>query len=439
VVGVCPNCTLLPLRVLATNNLLRDGDLVAGLLWAAERADVILASWSFDPHSYVSPDIHDAIRWAAKEGRGGRGCVIVFSAGNRGGTINGYTPQAMVETLTVGATDELDKRAGYSNTGPGLSLMAPGGVADGYVDELRVARAKLVTADLEGEGGNNPAGDAVKSPGIVDDLAATACFSGTSASAPLVAGAAALILSFEPSLTSREVGWILTESAQPLGSITEYGYGRLDAGAALALTAAGEHCHEVAEICDNEIDDDCDRHIDDDDPDCGAIIVRAFDVPLGAVCTESAECADGYCAAAEGSGLVRACSARCDFDCPSTGACVGLEGMARCHPVCTDDNECKAGYGCTKPAAALVPPGQDIVAVCVPQCSNDSQCHISSCREGLCAGAEDEGRVPPMPPPEGCGCGGAARANVWLGLLCCLWAIARRGRSLRRIDPVFWR
>ena len=455
VVGVCPDCTLSPLRVIATSSLVRDGDLVGALSWAARFADVILASWSYDPFAYVSPAVHDALRWAAQNGRDGAGCIVVFSAGNRAQVIDPFAPQAMGETLTVGATDHRDLRAGYSNTGPSLSLVAPGGVADDFVGGERVPQPKLLTADLAGDAGNNPHKDDADAPGIVGDLAVTATFKGTSAAAPQVAGAAALLISVAPTLTAREVTWILTETAAPVGPIPydnggrndSYGHGRLDVGAAVAMAVAGTHCRETTEDCQNGVDDDCDRAIDQLDPDCGGPDVRAFTVPIGKSCTgDPGECGDGYCLAADGSAGARTCTALCDFDCPGDSPCVGAAGRGRCMPRCDaaliPAALCASGLTCAVPDPRLLPPDQLPPGVCLPACGADGDCRDATCLAGACAGPLVPAPLDGGPANPGCACvsGASPAGGGVLWVLGMLWIVgglgarSRRGSRRRRGD-----
>ena len=434
VVGVCPNCSLLPLRVLADDATARDGDLIAALLWASARADVVNCSWSFDPYAYVSPAFQDAVRWAATQGRGGRGTTLVFSAGNRSEPIKPYAPAALLETLSAGATDDTDTRAYYSNYGASLLLMAPGGVPDEYEGSVRVPRGKIVTADLEGDAGNNPRTDDLMAPGIAHDLAVTAAFYGTSASAPQVAGAAALLLSYAPTLQAAEVRWILTETAAKVGPVAYdsrgrndfYGYGRVDVGAAMSLLVAGTYCHVTPEVCDNGVDDDCDRLTDAQDPDCGAPEPASFDLPLGLRCDDTTGCGDGYCAAAEGQDLTRFCTADCDYDCPADGACIGVAGRGRCVLTCQDSTGCADGTSCALPDAGLVPPGQDRLPVCLLLCDSDADCKAAFCHDGTCSTASEPSELIEPEPPSGCTCATSSAGAVGL------WAIlllARRRRT----------
>ena len=71
---------------------------------------------------------------------------------------------------------------------------------------------------------------------LLDGTHATAC--GTSIAAPFVAGVAALVCAAGPSLEPWEVRDILTSSAVDLGVPgwdPEYGWGEVDAGAAVLL------------------------------------------------------------------------------------------------------------------------------------------------------------------------------------------------------------
>jgi subtilisin family serine protease len=93
--------------------------------------------------------------------------------------------------LHVGALSSLGKRCHYSNYGTGLDLVAPSGNFNLY--GRGIAAGVDVQAPL-GKEGLHP-------------------FKGTSASAPLVAGVAALVRSANPSLTSTEVVSLLRRTA----------------------------------------------------------------------------------------------------------------------------------------------------------------------------------------------------------------------------------
>jgi subtilisin family serine protease len=54
------------------------------------------------------------------------GVTYVVAAGNGNSDAAGYSPAAVAEAITVGATDRYDARAEFSNYGPTLDLFAPG-------------------------------------------------------------------------------------------------------------------------------------------------------------------------------------------------------------------------------------------------------------------------------------------------------------------------
>ncbi len=135
-------------------------------------------------------------------------------------------PACHPDVIAVGASTEFDYRSYFSQYGDNLDLVAPGG--GGLVD--------IVTTDRTGADGYNTAGDEVMT------------FAGTSASAPIVSGAAALLLSRHPDLTAAMVRSMLRRTADKVGAVTYaggdadangrndfYGYGRLNVGRLLGL------------------------------------------------------------------------------------------------------------------------------------------------------------------------------------------------------------
>ncbi len=138
-----------------------------------------------------------------------RGVLIVAAAGNTGQN-RALFPAAYDCVLGVGAVDRSAQRASFSTYGLGVDLVAPG--------------VAIYGPDLLGEKGYS-----------TGDYAAS---SGTSFAAPHATGVAALIFSARPALSAWDVREILMRSAKDLGAPgfdVEYGYGLLDAGAALAL------------------------------------------------------------------------------------------------------------------------------------------------------------------------------------------------------------
>jgi len=219
--GVAYNCKIMPIRISEGPMFTTDADIATAFRWAATHgADVINNSWG---GISAMPLIHDAIRDVTQLGgigRGGLGCVVLGSSGNDGGPV--LWPAAYDEVIAVGATDEFDVVWDYSGSGSQLDLTAPSG--DVGLDGL------MWTTDLAGSPGYNN-----RNPAILDY---TDSMGGTSGACPVAAGVAALVLSVAPQLTGPQVQDVLQNSADdlgPPGHDYHYGYGRVNARAAVAL------------------------------------------------------------------------------------------------------------------------------------------------------------------------------------------------------------
>ena len=204
-------------------------------------ADVVSCSWgTVDQNFALGSAKINAIAKAAREGRGGKGCVICFAAGNEGEDfVNVYGKHP--DVICVGATTSDDEHADYSNSGRELTISAPSNGAW----PILAARAYW-DPGINGEVG---AGKWYYGDGI-DRGSRYQHFGGTSSATPLVAGICALLLSANSNLTAREVKQILIQTADKVGSPSEYfnghstryGYGRINAARAVqeALNRAGK-------------------------------------------------------------------------------------------------------------------------------------------------------------------------------------------------------
>ena len=121
----------MPVRVLDYEGKGDVATIARGIRFAARRgAQVINMSFEFDIGLTASqiPDVLSAVRYAHR-----KGVVLVAAAGNTEETRVAYPARAK-HVIAVGATTEHGCLADYSNTGPGLDLVAPGGGADAFVD-----------------------------------------------------------------------------------------------------------------------------------------------------------------------------------------------------------------------------------------------------------------------------------------------------------------
>ena len=189
-----------------------DVDEAAGIVWAVDHgARIVNLSLS---GSQTSPTERAAVRYATK-----KGVLLVAAAGNGGQSGNRASyPAALLgrDGLAVGASTPTGTRAPFSTTGRYADLLAPG---VGVLGAIAASASNTLFAS---------AGTAGYGLG-----------SGTSYSAPEVAGAAALVGAANPLLTASSVASILTSTASGHGVwSTELGFGTLDAGAAVTKAIA---------------------------------------------------------------------------------------------------------------------------------------------------------------------------------------------------------
>ena len=125
--GIAPNVDIIPVKVLDENRVGTEFALVEGIYHAiSQGAEVINMSLSF-PKGYLPGKLMvNAVNKAAQAG-----IVMVASSGNDGLAYVSY-PAAMPHVIAVGASriknkNNKLKRAQYSNFGPTIDIIAPGG------------------------------------------------------------------------------------------------------------------------------------------------------------------------------------------------------------------------------------------------------------------------------------------------------------------------
>jgi len=206
--GVAPESKFLAFDGVATG--LVASALRSSINWGA---DIVNNSWgALDSQggkgSYHSADPawREAMAVALAQGRQGRGMVVVFAAGNGGldedSNRDGYVNHPGV--LAVGAVDHRGRPSSYAEPGANVLISAPSMSLLRRTD----AGADIWTTDIAG-----PRGLAAGTTPENADYAAFA--GGSSASAPMVSGVVALMLEANPSLTWRDVRWLLARSARP--------------------------------------------------------------------------------------------------------------------------------------------------------------------------------------------------------------------------------
>ena len=218
VAGFAPGVSLMAVKVLPPAPEYGTlSDVIEGIMWAVDNgADVINLSLGAEGSTASE---RDAVEYAYQNG-----VVVVAAAGNsEDGTDPVSYPAAYDDfVLAVGATQLDDSLAPYSNTGPELDVVAPGGNTG---------------VDLDG----NSEPDGILQQTIAPQSAARLgtnyyWFQGTSMAAPHVAGLAALMLSQDQTLTPSSVFSLIRYSADDLGDAgfdNSYGHGLINPLAAL--------------------------------------------------------------------------------------------------------------------------------------------------------------------------------------------------------------
>ncbi len=258
VAGAAPAAKILPIRLIGGFTAVSTK--AKALVWAVQHgADILSNSWGpadghplkpEDPlHSRrwpLEPLIDKAFDYALAKGRGGKGCVIVWAAGNGNESVSNDEMASSSKALTVAASTDHDTRAYYSDWGREIDVAAPSNglgkryLSDGQIYKLDYDESTTTgiwTTDISGSGGYNGGKP------IQGDAAGnyTSSFGGTSSATPLVAGISALVLAANPDLKWNEVYDILRTTADKIdssggkwgkykpGHSPYYGYGRVNA------------------------------------------------------------------------------------------------------------------------------------------------------------------------------------------------------------------
>lgn len=249
--GVAPNARIMPIRSISSLGSQAEANAFA---WAADHgADVISCSWGpvdgrwWDPNDpqhdarVALPDsTRLAIDYAIEQGRGGKGCVITWAAGNGNESVDNDGYASYDKVIAVAACSDQGGRAVYSDTGAALWCAFPSSnfPSPGQADPLTPG---IWTTDVSGPLGYNP-GDTDRGDAAGNY---TNSFGGTSSACPGAAGVAALVLARNPDLNWQQVRQILKDCCDPIdpaggnydanGHSAQYGYGRLNAKRAVEL------------------------------------------------------------------------------------------------------------------------------------------------------------------------------------------------------------
>ncbi len=267
--GVAPEANLAGMRLIAGPST--DLDEAEAMTWKMGDIHVLSNSWVYPPFQSTpnwslawyplrenGPLTEAALKYAVDYGRGGRGTIITFAAGNSdefyvmqedqsitseksGARMDFSALQSSIYTIAVGAVNSMGVKSNYSQIGAALLISAPSNTTDG-------SGLGIMTTDNKGRFGYNPGFDSDDFPGSGD---VTKTFGGTSSACPVVSGVIALMLEKNPDLGWRDVQEILIRSAVKVDEDDadwiengaglhfndKYGAGLVDAAAAVNLAS----------------------------------------------------------------------------------------------------------------------------------------------------------------------------------------------------------
>ena len=219
-VGIAYDSKVSGVRILSGD--ISDVDEALAINYKMDKNYIYSCSWGppDDGQTMQAPGllIETAMLTAVQQGRGGKGSIYVFAAGNGAANedncnFDGYTNS--IYSITVGAIDKNNLHPYYSEA----------------------CSAQLVVTYSSGSG------DSIHTT----DVGANKCTNqhgGTSAAGPIGVGTYALVLQANPNLTWRDVQWITVLTAVPFDQPSDwtktslgrmfshqFGYGKLDAWA----------------------------------------------------------------------------------------------------------------------------------------------------------------------------------------------------------------
>lgn len=227
------NVMLLPLRALGKCGG-SESDVVAAIRWAAggtvsgvpvNSRPARVINLSLGGKSGVACDsaYQDAINFAV-----GQGAVVVAAAGNDGLALG--APANCSGVIAVAGVRHLGTKVGYSDLGPSVTIAAPAGNCVNATGQSCLFPLLTTSND-----GRYTVGNPVYTDGDIRPSL------GTSFSAPLVAGTAALMRSLNPALTPSQIMTMIQNTARPFpasGSppLVSAASGSVTTGASVGLT-----------------------------------------------------------------------------------------------------------------------------------------------------------------------------------------------------------
>ena len=173
--GVAKSATVVAVRVLDCTGSGYSSSVIAGINWVIAShpggAGIINLSLGGAGNAAIDQAVADATA---------AGLVVVVAAGNSGADACSYSPARAPSALTIGAIDQTNAKASYSNYGSCVDMWAPG--------------SQITSAGISG-------------------ASSSATMSGTSMATPHVAGLAARLQQARPGMSAAQITSVLTQSS----------------------------------------------------------------------------------------------------------------------------------------------------------------------------------------------------------------------------------
>jgi type VII secretion-associated serine protease mycosin len=205
-VGLSPKCKIMPVKSLSEKGEGNDSDIAEGIIWAVDNGANIINLSLGGPSA--GKTLENAIKYAYNSN-----VLVVAAMGNNGQRVKNY-PAAYKNVIAVGATDQNNKSASFSNYGDWISVSAPG---------LKI-HSTFPTYKVELSRFNLPT--------------SYASMSGTSMAVPFVSSLAGLIMSKYPTIKRADIRKKIETSSFDVdknGYDEFFGYGIIDAQKALTI------------------------------------------------------------------------------------------------------------------------------------------------------------------------------------------------------------
>lgn len=213
IAGLAPNVTILPVRVMNARGRGSDPDIARGIRFAADRGAKVI-NLSLGATLMLNADepsalVNEAIVYAQQQG-----ALVVVAAGNDAVPLPNAIAVDNPDVLVVAATDDRDRRAPFSNSGPWVAVSAPG---VNILSTMPTYEVFLTSDELPRDERFRRNYDYM---------------SGTSQATPYVAALAALLFSANPDWSAGQVAETIRSNATDIRNLNprfELGTGRIDA------------------------------------------------------------------------------------------------------------------------------------------------------------------------------------------------------------------